>query len=90
MTVTYYPRGVCSRQMDVTVESGIITDAKVIGGCSGNLQGITRLIRGMDAEEAIARMRGIRCGAKSTSCPDQLSFAIERALNEDRKNAENN
>ena len=85
MTYTYYPKGTCSRQMEVDVENGIIEDARVIGGCSGNLQGIVSLIRGMKAEDAIVRMRGIRCGAKPTSCPDQLSIALTRALEEAKK-----
>ena len=80
MKITYRPQGVCSNLMEVDVENGIIKSAKVIGGCSGNLQGITSLIAGMDAKEAIAKMRGIRCGYKRTSCPDQMATAIEQAL----------
>ena len=80
MKITYRPQGVCPNLMEVDVENGIIKSAKVIGGCSGNLQGITSLITGMDAKEAIAKMRGIRCGYKSTSCPDQMANAIEQAL----------
>lgn len=80
MTYTYYPKGTCSKQMDVTVEDGIIREVRVLGGCNGNLQGISSLVRGMKAEEAIERMRGIRCGFKPTSCPDQLSIALSEAL----------
>ena len=80
MKITYRPQGVCSNLMEVDVENGIIKSAKVIGGCSGNLQGITSLITGMEAKEAIAKMRGIRCGYKRTSCPDQMANAIEQAL----------
>ena len=80
MKITYRPQGVCSNLMEVDVENGIIKSAKVIGGCSGNLQGITSLIAGMDAKETIAKMRGIRCGYKRTSCPDQMATAIEQAL----------
>ena len=76
----YYPRGVCSREMRVEVEDGIIRHVEVIGGCDGNLKGISKLLVGMDAREAISRMRGIRCGFKPTSCPDQLSKAIEECL----------
>ena len=80
MTYTYTPRGVCSRKMTVELEDGIIRDIRVDGGCSGNLQGISRLVIGMPAKEAIERLRGIRCGMKPTSCPDQLSIALEAAL----------
>ena len=77
MTYTYYPRGVCSQRMDLEVEDGVIRRVEVLGGCSGNLQGISRLVVGMPAEEAIRRMEGIRCGGKPTSCPDQLAKALK-------------
>ena len=77
MTYTFFPKGVCSQQMDVEVEDGKILRVEVLGGCSGNLQGISRLVVGMDAEEAIRRMEGIRCGFKPTSCPDQLAKALK-------------
>lgn len=80
MTYTYYPQGTCSKVMNVEIENGIVKELEVIGGCSGNLQGISRLVEGMPAEDAIARLRGIRCGFKPTSCPDQLSIALEKAL----------
>lgn len=80
MTYTYTPRGVCSRRMTVELEDGVIKNVLVEGGCSGNLQGISRLVVGMKATDAIARMRGISCGGKPTSCPDQLSRALEEAL----------
>ena len=80
MTYKFRPRGVCSQEMRVTLEDGIIQHVEIIGGCSGNLQGISRLIEGMSAEEAIRRMKGIRCGFKDTSCPDQLSIALTEAL----------
>jgi len=80
MTYTYRPKGVCAQKMTVEVEDGIIKNAEVLGGCNGNLQGICALIRGMRAEDAIERMRGIRCGFKPTSCPDQMSKALEEAL----------
>ena len=79
MTYTYTPKGVCSRQMKVDVEDGIIRSVEILGGCSGNLQGISRLIEGMDVDEAISRIEGIRCGFKSTSCPDQLAQALKQA-----------
>mgnify|MGYP000870473361 FL=1 len=80
MTYTYQPRGVCSRKMTVELDDGIIRDVSIEGGCSGNLQGISRLVIGMPAREAIQRMKGIRCGGKPSSCPDQLALALEQAL----------
>ena len=77
-TYTYYPKGTCSKQMEVDLEDGVIKDVRVLGGCNGNLQGISSLVRGMKAADAIERMRGIRCGFKPTSCPDQLSIALEK------------
>ena len=77
MQYTYYPQGVCSQRMDVEVEDGRIQKVEVLGGCNGNLQGISRLVVGMDVEEAIRRMEGIRCGGKPTSCPDQLAKALK-------------
>lgn len=76
----YRPRGVCSREMRVEVEDGIIRRLEVIGGCNGNLKGISRLLVGMRAEDAIEKMEGIRCGFKPTSCPDQLSKALRECL----------
>ncbi len=77
-TITYQPRGVCSRHMEIDVDGGVIRDVRVVGGCSGNLQGICSLLRGMKVEDAIARMEGIRCGGKATSCPDQLAQALKQ------------
>ena len=79
MVYTYIPRGTCSRKMVVDVENDIIRDVKIEGGCSGNLQGISNLVKGMKVDEAIAKMKGIRCGFKPTSCPDQLAIALEQA-----------
>ena len=75
----YTTRGTCSRLIEFSVEDGILKDVKYTGGCSGNLQGISRLIEGMDVNEAISRIEGIRCGFKSTSCPDQLAKALKEA-----------
>ena len=77
MTYTYRPRGVCSQLMEIEVEDNKILSLRVLGGCDGNLQGISRLVVGMDVDEAIARLEGIRCGYKSTSCPDQLAQALK-------------
>ncbi|MBM6925777.1 TIGR03905 family TSCPD domain-containing protein [Pseudoflavonifractor phocaeensis] len=78
MTINYRPRGVCSAHMRVEVEDGVIQSLQVQGGCSGNLQGISRLVEGMEVSEAIRRLEGIRCGFKSTSCPDQLAQALKQ------------
>ena len=80
MTVEYDPRGVCSRHMSISAEDGVITNVRVFGGCDGNLQGISRLVVGMKVEDAIERLQGIDCGGKGTSCPDQLSKAMQKLL----------
>ena len=81
MTYSFRPSGVCSQEMRVELDDqGIIRDLKVVGGCSGKLQGISALVRDMPAQEAIARLRGIRCGFKPTSCPDQLAQGLEKIL----------
>lgn len=81
MTYSFRPSGVCSQEMRVELDDqGIIRGLKVVGGCSGNLQGISALVRDMPAQEAIARLRGIRCGFKPTSCPDQLAQGLEKIL----------
>ena len=80
MTYTFRPKGVCARSMQVEVDDqGLIQNVQVEGGCSGNLQGISMLLKGMPVEEAIRRMEGIRCGSKATSCPDQLAQALKQA-----------
>ena len=79
-TIKYSPKGVCSRSMEIDVEDGVIQAVRVVGGCHGNLQGIAALVKGMPAEEAIRRLKGIPCGPKSTSCPDQLALGLERIL----------
>ena len=79
MQYTYWPKGVCSRQMNIETEGNIIKSVQVIGGCSGNLQGIAKLVEGMDIDTAISKMDGIRCGSKPTSCPDQLARALKLA-----------
>lgn len=73
----YQTQGTCSSAIDVEVEQGIIKSVAFTGGCHGNLQGISRLVEGMKVEDAIARLKGIKCGFKPTSCPDQLARALE-------------
>ena len=81
MTYRFRPRGVCSQEMQVDVDDqGIIQELRVLGGCSGNLQGIASLVKGMPAREAIERLKGIRCGFKDASCPDQFARNLEAAL----------
>ena len=77
---TYQTRGVCSRSIDVEIENDVITAVRFHGGCAGNTQGVAALIRGMRVQEAIDRLAGIRCGFKSTSCPDQLALALREYL----------
>lgn len=79
MHIEYRPKGVCSQLMSIDVEDGKIEKVEVKGGCSGNLQGISALLVGMPVKEAIAKMEGIHCGFKSTSCPDQLAQALKNA-----------
>lgn len=73
----YKTQGTCSSAIDLEVENGIIKSVSFTGGCHGNLQGISRLVEGMKVEDAIAKLKGIRCGFKNTSCPDQLARALE-------------
>jgi len=83
MTYIFRPQGVCSRQMKVELdEQGVIQSLQVMGGCNGNLQGIAALVKGMSAQEAVERLKGIRCGFRSTSCPDQLACNLEKILQE--------
>ena len=80
MTYTYATSGTCSRQIDFELDGNIIKNVVFLGGCNGNLKGIAKLVEGMTAEEAIQRLRGICCGSKTTSCPDQLAIALTAAL----------
>ena len=80
MEYLYKTKGTCSSQIKLNIEGNIITDVSFTGGCNGNLQGISKLVEGMDAKEAIERLKGIRCGFKSTSCPDQLAQALETMI----------
>lgn len=80
MVITYTPQGVCSRQMLIEVEDGVVKSLQVMGGCHGNLQGISKLVEGMKVEDVIDRLSGIRCGGKETSCPDQLARALRESL----------
>lgn len=80
--MTYKTQGVCSSQISFEIVDNKVHDVKFTGGCNGNTQGVAVLIEGMDVEEAIKRMEGIRCGFRSTSCPDQLAKALKAAIAE--------
>lgn len=80
MNITYIPQGVCSREMHVSAEDGLITNIDIVGGCNGNNQGMCRLLVGMKLGDAIGRLEGVRCGSKPSSCPDQLSIAMKKLL----------
>ncbi len=80
MQYTYYPKGVCSRKIDLEITDGIITSVKFTGGCHGNTQGISRLMEGFPVKDAIRRLEGIDCTGKGTSCPDQLAKALKEAI----------
>lgn len=81
-TLNFVPSSlVCSSAIDLTVEDGVIQKIRFTGGCSGNLQGISLLAKGMKIEDVIARLDGVCCGGKQTSCPDQLAKALRESLN---------
>jgi uncharacterized protein (TIGR03905 family) len=80
MRIKFYPKGVCSQQMEIEIKNDIILSAQFIGGCSGNLRGIASLIKGMNVYDVIEKVQGVRCGDKSTSCPDQLSICLKEYL----------
>lgn len=79
MEYRFKPQGVCSREMIIELDGNIIKKVTIIGGCAGNTVGVSRLIEGMDVDEAIRKIKGIPCGMRSTSCPDQLAIALEEA-----------
>lgn len=82
MVMEYTNRGVCSRKTVVDLSpEGIINDISIIGGCNGNTHGLTVLLKGMSARDAISKLRGINCNGRGTSCPDQVAIALEQALN---------
>lgn len=82
-TICYSTKGTCSRSICLTMNGDVVENVEFTGGCSGNLQGVSSLVCGMKAQDVIARLKGIRCGDKVTSCPDQLCRAIESALQGD-------
>ncbi len=80
--IEYKTKGTCSRAIILDLEDGIISNCEFVGGCHGNTQGISALVKGMSADDAIARLKGIKCGFKTTSCPDQLAAALEELVND--------
>lgn len=80
----YITKGTCSREINFEVADGKIHNVSFLGGCNGNLQGVSALVEGMRVEDAIAKLKGIKCGFKQTSCPDQLATALERYLAENK------
>ena len=80
MTYEYKTKGTCSQKITFDLEDNKIKNVNFIGGCHGNLQGIAALVEGMDADEVVTKLSGIRCGWKNTSCPDQLALAVDHAI----------
>ena len=78
--IEYNTKGTCSKKVIIDVEDGVIVDCKFISGCPGNTIGVSTLVKGMTVEETISKLKGIKCGFKNTSCPDQLARALEEAL----------
>ncbi|MEE8836072.1 MAG: TIGR03905 family TSCPD domain-containing protein [Eubacteriales bacterium] len=81
---TYRTRGTCSQQIDFDLSDGIVSNVHFVGGCNGNLKGISRLIEGKPAAEVAGILKGTTCGFRNTSCPDQLSRALTEALQEEK------
>ena len=82
--MTYKTHGTCSQQIDIEIKDGVIDSVSFVGGCNGNLKGICALVKGMKPEDAISKLKGIRCGFKDTSCPDQFARNLEKAMAEER------
>ena len=78
----YKTRGVCSAMIEFDIDGNAVKNVKFTNGCNGNTQGVSRLVEGMDAKEAISRLKGINCNGRGTSCPDQLAIAISKAISD--------
>ncbi len=85
MEYSYKPSGVCSREFVFDIDNDIIKSLKIVGGCSGNLQGISSLLIGMNINDVINRIQGIKCGMKTTSCPDQIALALKKYIESENK-----
>ena len=79
--IEYKTSGTCSRMVIIDIEDGVVTDCKFVGGCAGNTLGVAALVKGMKTDEVVERLKGIKCGFKPTSCPDQLAKAVVEAIN---------
>ena len=77
-TISYTPQGTCSRHIGIEIEDGIVKNVQFTGGCHGNTQGVSILVKGMKVEDVIAKLKGINCKGRGTSCPDQLARALEQ------------
>ncbi len=86
-TISYTTSGTCCKLMNIELDGNVIKDVEFVGGCNGNLQGIKNLVKGMVIEEVIAKLKGIKCGSKPTSCPDQLAQCLTAILEEKKKTA---
>ena len=84
-TITYKTIGTCSQVIEISGENGTVADVRFYGGCNGNLQGISKLVKGMKYEDVIERLNNISCNGRPTSCPDQLCRAIEQLIAEENK-----
>ena len=83
--ITFQTQGICCKEMRVEIEDDIIIDVDFLGGCSGNLQGIKSLVKGMKVEDVVTKLRGILCGSKPTSCPDQLAICLAQYIKANQK-----
>ena len=84
MTYQYETQGTCSKLIIIDIDGDVVRSVQFIGGCDGNLKGISKLVEGMRLEDIIKRTRGIKCGAKNTSCPDQLSCALQMIIDQQK------
>ncbi|MGN0214446.1 MAG: TIGR03905 family TSCPD domain-containing protein [Muribaculaceae bacterium] len=84
MKTTFMTQGTCCQAFEIETDGGVVKDVKFYGGCNGNLQGICSLIKDMPITDVIARLKGIRCGAKPTSCPDQLATALQQIIEKEK------
>ncbi len=88
MNYTYTPHGTCSTRIEFELVDGVVKNLRFRGGCNGNTSGLSHLVEGMEAKEVISRLKGIHCGMRKTSCPDQLALAMEEALAKEREGQE--
>ncbi len=78
--IEYKTSGTCARMVILDIEDGVVTECSFVGGCAGNTKGVATLVKGMKTDDVVEKLKGIRCGFKTTSCPDQLARAVEEAL----------